>query len=59
MSPPVDEIEIVLAWLRDLDRYMRELMPQSDGGDTSVVCRQAIDALEILRSAGWAGAIVP
>jgi hypothetical protein len=53
MKPPINEIETVLAWLYELESSMRELMPLSDGGDTGMLCRQAIDALEVLKATGW------
>lgn len=53
-AAPVYEIEAVLTWLEKLNSEAQETMPESDGGDISMLCRQAAKALELLLQADQA-----
>ena len=45
---PAKELEAVLAWLKSIEAEMGQLHPDSDGGDTGALCREAIETLELL-----------
>jgi hypothetical protein len=53
MRAPIEEIDIVIAWLIELEMHVRQVLPFFDGGDTGKVCRETVLNLEILKAAGW------
>jgi hypothetical protein len=46
-------LENALAELRGIEHDAVEMLPQSDGGDTGALCRQGIEAIEMLLGAGY------
>jgi hypothetical protein len=46
-------LENALGELRQIEREAVKMLPESDGGETGHLCRQGIEALEMLLEAGY------